>query len=103
VTVGVSEIPVAGNIALVGTRPNPFASRTSVWFTLPRAADVRLEVFDLAGRRVARQEYGEQSAGLSHVVFAAGDLKSGLYLYRLQVAEVGGRETSLAGRMLLTR
>jgi len=103
VTVGVPEIPVAGNIALIGSRPNPFQSRTSVWFALPRAADVRLEVFDLAGRSVARQEYGEQSAGLSHVMFAAGDLKSGLYLYRLHVAEVGGRETSLAGRMLLTR
>jgi hypothetical protein len=75
-----------------------------VWFTLPRAAeDVRLDVYDLAGRRVAGRAYGAQSAGVSHVTFAAGNLRSGLYLYRLHVAEDGGRETSLSGRMLLTR
>jgi hypothetical protein len=104
VTVGVGPgPPSASSIALIGTQPNPFQSRTSVWFTLPRAAEVSLDVFDLAGRHVASRAYGPQSAGVSHVMFAAGDLRSGLYLYRLRVAESGGRETSLAGRMLLTR
>ena len=104
VTVGVGPEPVIpAGVALLGSRPNPFQGRTSLYFTLPRAAVVALEVFDVAGRRVASRDYGEQPAGVSHVIFAADGMKSGLYLYRLRVAEPDGRETSMSGRMLLTR
>jgi hypothetical protein len=39
--------------ALDQNRPNPFDSRTEVGFELPVRSAVRLEVFDLLGRRVA--------------------------------------------------
>ena len=103
VTVGVEPPVAATGLSLIGSRPNPFQSRTSVYFSLPRRAAVTMEVFDLAGRRVARREYGEHAAGTSHVVFAADGMKSGLYMYRLRMREEGGRESLLAGRMLLTR
>ena len=41
--------PVA--LALSGGAPNPFSATTRLRFGLPRTAHVRLEVFDLAGRR----------------------------------------------------
>ncbi len=89
---------------LLGNGPNPFVSMTSVYFTLERPADVRLEVFDLLGRQVASRDYGRQPAGSSHVIFRAEGLKSGLYGYRLRVIEDGGGPaTTMAGRMLITR
>ena len=89
---------------LLGNGPNPFVSMTSVYFTLARPGDVRLEVFDLLGRRVASRDYGRQPAGPSHVIFKAEGLKSGLYGYRLRVLEDGGGPaTTMAGRMLITR
>jgi hypothetical protein len=93
-----------GSMELLGNVPNPFAQQTSVYFTLARPGDVRLEVFDLLGRRVASRDYGRQPAGPSHVTFEAEGLRSGLYSYRLRVtADGGGPATTMAGRMLITR
>jgi hypothetical protein len=93
----------SGN-TLLGTGPNPFVTMTSVYFSLARPADVKLEVFDLLGRQVATRDYGRQPAGNSHVIFKAEGLKSGLYGYRLRVLEDGGGPaTTMAGRMLITR
>jgi hypothetical protein len=103
-TVAVETPPTAATeLALLGGRPNPFENRTSIYFTLPREADVSLDVYDLAGRRVTSRAYGAQSAGTQHVVFAADGMRSGLYLYRLRLREDDGRQRMLSGRMLLTR
>ncbi|HEY2955352.1 MAG TPA: hypothetical protein VGK89_08915 [Candidatus Eisenbacteria bacterium] len=103
VTLDVGPGPVAAAVALLGNRPNPFQSKTSIFFTLPKPADVGLEVFDLLGRRVATRAYGRQAAGTAHVIFGDDRMKSGLYAYRLRVREEGGRESALTGRMLLRK
>jgi hypothetical protein len=64
--------------------PNPFNPTTTLRFTLPAAADVRLEVFDLLGRRVATLVDGPLDAGTHAVPFDAAHLPSGTYLYRMQ-------------------
>jgi len=71
-------------LALRGNSPNPFARRTTLRYTLPRAADVHLSVYDALGRRVATLAEGRQPAGRKERVFDAGRLPSGLYLVRLQ-------------------
>ncbi len=90
-------------LALVGNRPNPYASKTSVYFTLPRAAEVALDVFDLQGRLVKSRDYGRQPAGPSHVIFDAEGMNSGVYAYRIRMRDGSGEQTTMAGRMLLTR
>lgn len=64
--------------------PNPFNPATTIRVTLPEAAPVSLIVYDTLGREVSRLLDGEQGAGVHDVVFSAGDLPSGLYLYRLE-------------------
>jgi hypothetical protein len=91
-------------VSLLGNRPNPFRDVTSVAFTLARPGEVRLEVFDLLGRHVASRACGRQPAGTSHVIFKADGLRSGLYDYRLIVAEDGaGPAATATGRMLVRR
>jgi hypothetical protein len=63
--------------------PNPFNPSTTISFILPRAMDVRLEVFTLVGQHVATLVDGEREAGVYSVSFAPGAIASGLYLYRL--------------------
>ena len=64
--------------------PNPFNSATTIRFDLPRAGEVRLEVFDVTGRRVRTLQEGMVKAGRHSVRLEAGDLPSGIYFARLQ-------------------
>ena len=67
--------------------PNPVrGGRALVGFDLPSDAPAALEVFDLAGRRVADVD-GLQGAGRHHVELGAGRaLEPGVYLVRLTQA-----------------
>ena len=64
--------------------PNPFNPSTEISFSLPRTAEVRLTVLDLMGRKVATLVDEWLPAGNRTVTFDAGNLSSGVYLYRLQ-------------------
>jgi hypothetical protein len=55
-------------------RPNPSAGAVHFAFDLPKAAPVRLEVFDLSGRRVASLLSGPVEAGRHDVVWQAGGM-----------------------------
>ena len=73
--------------ALEGGFPNPAgASGTTIGYALPRAADVRLTVYDAIGRQVATLVEEGQSAGRHRVRFDTSVLPSGLYLYRIEAA-----------------
>jgi hypothetical protein len=63
--------------------PNPFNPSTTIAYRLPSAGRVRLEVFDLLGRRVATLVDGVMPAGRHETRFDATGLASGLYLYAL--------------------
>jgi hypothetical protein len=64
--------------------PNPFNPSTQIHFELPQDGSVRLVVYDLLGREVATLMNEFKKAGRYDVTFAARNLASGVYFYRLQ-------------------
>jgi hypothetical protein len=80
---------VPTEFALFQNRPNPFRATTAIRFALPRASVVRLEVFDVQGRRVATPASAYFPAGY-HVVpwdhrsEAGAHVGAGVYHYRMQ-------------------
>ena len=82
------DIELAGRFALGRAYPNPFNPTTSIQFALREAGTVELAVYDVTGKLVRTLAEGFQSAGTYDVRFEAGDLPSGLYVYRL-VTEAG--------------
>ncbi len=74
-------------LALDAAYPNPFAEATTLRFTLDAPAAVRLEVFDVAGRRVATLAEGEHGVGTHHVTWNAEGIASGTYVARLRAGD----------------
>ncbi|MCX6641364.1 MAG: hypothetical protein NTW14_12945 [bacterium] len=103
--------------ALMGAFPNPFNPTTTFRFTLPQAAQVTLDVFDINGRVVGAHGMrpssgGGGSAGASLVPLQAGSheitfdgsgLPSGVYLYRLTMSGSGASPAMLCGKMVLLK
>lgn len=67
--------------------PNPFNPTTRIEFSLPKQSHVRLEVFDMLGKKVATLVNGAQPAGEYKVDFDATKLVSGVYIYRLSTPD----------------
>jgi hypothetical protein len=63
--------------------PNPFNPETVIRFELPVAGEIRLEVFDAHGEKVAVLTEGFQESGVHSVVFDAKGLATGVYFYTL--------------------
>ncbi len=80
-----TELP--DEVALHPAFPNPFNNTTTLNFSLPKSATLRLIVYDVLGREVKRLVDGMIEAGHHEVVFDAGDLPSGIYLYYLETPE----------------
>jgi hypothetical protein len=71
------------NIYLGQNYPNPFNASTIINYSLPQPADIRIEIFDILGRRVETLFSGPQQAGEHTVSWSPGDISSGVYYYRI--------------------
>jgi hypothetical protein len=76
-----SDLPA--ELRLEQNYPNPFNPTTNIEFSLPKRAEVKLEVFNSLGRRVAVLIDEAKPAGFHTVRFDASSLSSGMYFYRL--------------------
>lgn len=63
--------------------PNPFASSTTIEFSLQESSDVELAVYDVLGREVEVLVRGAHPAGFHQVVWDGGQSPSGMYVVRL--------------------
>jgi len=78
-------VPV--EFALAQNYPNPFNPETVIEFSLPRAAETSLKVFDVLGREVATLVNAPMEVGVHRVIFDASALASGVYFYRVEAGE----------------
>jgi hypothetical protein len=83
--------------------PNPFNPVTVIPFALRETADVRIDVFDVLGRRVETVVDGVYSAGTHRATFHADGLVSGVYLVRAELTFEGGRAAAYSQRITLLK
>ncbi len=69
----------------VENTPNPFNATTRIEYVLSDDSDVRVDIFNLMGQRVATLVDERQSAGIKTVSWDASDYSSGIYFYRLSI------------------
>ncbi|MDP4114907.1 MAG: T9SS type A sorting domain-containing protein, partial [Bacteroidota bacterium] len=63
--------------------PNPFNPSTTIKFSLPEKANVKLIVYNNIGQQVAELINSSMEPGYHQVQFDASKLASGMYIYRL--------------------
>jgi hypothetical protein len=94
-----SAADVPSTFQLAPCWPNPFNPATTFEWAMPHAAHMRLEVFDILGRRVAVVAEGFYPAGLHHKTFDGSELATGVYFVRLDC----DGEAFLTQKMLLLK
>lgn len=94
---GVGDESLAGARASLRCLPNPLSSGAIIEYAVARGGRVRLDVYDVSGRRVASLVDSHASGGAVQTALWDGrddrgrDLPSGVYFVRLEA----GRETAL--------
>ncbi len=83
-----AEIPLT--FSLVQNYPNPFNPTTEISFSLPSAADVKLEIYNIMGQRVTTLVNERLEAGEHIVQWDGSEAASGVYFYRLQTDDFVG-------------
>jgi hypothetical protein len=78
--------------------PNPFNPSTEINYQLPSNGNVKLKVYNMMGQEVMTLVNGFKEKGMYSVTFNAGNLASGLYIYKLEA----GNFTQVK-KMLLTK
>jgi hypothetical protein len=95
--------PIVRELALAPPMPNPVRARAMLRYALPNDADVRLAVYDAAGRLVRELESGVRAAGEHADVWDLRDARghvvgAGLYFLRLRAGD-----RTLTRRLAVTR
>jgi hypothetical protein len=75
---------LAGGLAIHANAPNPFTAWTRIEFSVPRAGDIELGIYDVEGRRVALLAEGPMGAGRHQVEWRASGVPAGIYFCRLR-------------------
>ncbi|MDZ7370491.1 MAG: prolyl oligopeptidase family serine peptidase [candidate division KSB1 bacterium] len=68
------------SLTLKPAYPNPFNPETTIELALRRDQEVRIEVYDLLGKRAALLFEGRLTAGVHQIPFRANGLSSGVYI-----------------------
>ncbi len=78
--------------------PNPFNPTTNIQFSIPKAGNYSLIVYNTLGQKVATLIDGHVSTGIHEASFDASRLSSGIYIYRLS-----GNNVNMMKKMILMK
>jgi len=75
--------------------PNPFNPETRISYTIIKESNVKLRIYDIAGRLIETIVNERQIPGKYNKVFNSGDLPSGLYIYQLTTESYSSQKKML--------
>jgi hypothetical protein len=94
---------IARAFHLAQNYPNPFNPTTTIRYEIPVTSDVKLEIFDVLGRKVSTLVNARLSAGQYDATFDASSLSSGVYFYRLQASGAANHHFIQTKKMILVK
>jgi hypothetical protein len=73
--------------ALLTNYPNPFNASTVISYQLPTTSHVKLEIYNISGRKVATLVDSKEQGGYRSVTWDASEVSSGVYFYKLTAGD----------------
>ena len=70
----------------ISAYPNPFNDAIQIGYSLPKAIDVQLIVYDINGRNIEVLMNERQKAGRYRATWQARGMATGMYFLRLEAA-----------------
>ncbi|MDK9698574.1 MAG: T9SS type A sorting domain-containing protein [bacterium] len=86
-----SNRQLPNNIALLSAYPNPFNASTTVTFSLPHTAPVRIQLFNVTGQLLETLSDSYREAGTHSFSFSGNNLAAGTYII---AAQLGNEQVS---------
>jgi Leucine-rich repeat (LRR) protein len=84
VATNVADVPLVVDFDLLGNYPNPFNPSTTILLDLPETAAVSVDIFNMLGQRIHREDFPTVAAGPSrHFPLKVSHLPSGVYIYKV--------------------
>ncbi len=84
---GIQTVEIPNYYSLAQNYPNPFNPTTSIKFSVPKAVNVSLKIFDVLGKEVVTLVNEVKQPGFHTADFNASNLASGIYFYRIDAGE----------------
>jgi len=78
--------------------PNPFNPLTTIRYSVAKASPVRIEIYDILGKKAATLVNLFQSAGEYEVSWNAGGFPSGVYFYRIKSGDFTDTKTMILAK-----
>ncbi len=86
------------SFALDQNYPNPFNPTTTIKYSLPKASNVQISVYNILGEKVDNLVDGFRQPGKHSIVFNASKFASGVYFYTLRAGNI-----SMTKKMVLVK
>ena len=88
VYVGVDDTPEYQiRVKLYQNYPNPFNPKTIISYSLPKASDVKIMIYNIKGELIETLVESKKPFGYHTIDWNAKDIASGIYFYKLQAGE----------------
>jgi len=84
ITTGVNNINESG-LSIGQNYPNPFNKETTISYSITKSSDVTFSVYDITGRVITTNNYGNVAPGQYQVNLNANTFSPGIYFYTFNV------------------
>lgn len=81
------DLSIVKDFELGQNYPNPFNPSTTIAYSLNKAQNVKMVVYNVIGQQISVLVDGFKSAGKHSVKFNGANLPSGIYFYRLEAGD----------------
>jgi YVTN family beta-propeller protein len=82
-----SDPALPKTFALQAAYPNPSRGQTVIKYQLPKASNVQLQVYNVAGQLVKTVNEGQKPAGYHQIGLKGNAMANGIYFYQLKAGE----------------